>query len=47
MLQIVNEAVLRICVRDPIADRFVSVCGAVLSALPMIALPGLEHQNAV
>ncbi|WP_247282073.1 MULTISPECIES: transposase [unclassified Bradyrhizobium] len=33
MLQIVNEAVLRICVRDPIADRFVSVCGAVLSAL--------------
>ncbi|MGY3361448.1 hypothetical protein ACVWZK_008111 [Bradyrhizobium sp. GM0.4] len=46
MLQIVNETVLRICVRDPIADRFVSVCGAVL-ALPMIALPGLEHQNAV
>lgn len=22
MLQIVNEAVLRICVRDPVADRF-------------------------
>lgn len=38
MLQIVNEAVLRICVRDPIADRFVSVCGAVLSALLSIGV---------